>query len=145
MCLTFKEETLKLYQKDNNAKLYHNYYPSLTTDRKGCTMMRIIGYIVALAVGLAAVIAGISGTAQGKISILFVPCWILLGAGLGWLAVSIWRIIKGGEASVELRDDPGILAILTMPIWPDGVIAIGMIVIGLVVVYGVYALANWPH
>ena len=108
-------------------------------------MMRIIGYIVALIVGAAAVIAGISGTAQGKTSILFLPCWILVGAGLGWLAVSIWRIIKGAQASVELSDDPGIASILNMPFWPDGLISIGIIVVGLVVVYGVYALASWPH
>ena len=108
-------------------------------------MMRIIGYIVALAVGAAAVIAGISGTAQGHTSTLAVPCWILLGAGLGWLVVAIWRIIKGSDASVQVTDDPGILAILTMPIFPDGLIAIGIIAVGLVLVYGVYALANLPH
>jgi len=107
-------------------------------------MMRIIGYIVALVVGVAAVIAGISGTAQGHASTLFLPCWILVGAGLGWLAISIWRIIKGSDASVDASDDPGITAIFSMPIWPDGVIAIGTIVVGLVVVYGVYALAKWP-
>jgi hypothetical protein len=108
-------------------------------------MMRTVGYIVALVVGAAAVIAGISGTAQGQSSTLFVPCWILLGAGLGWLTVSIWRIIRLSDASVSVSDDPGITALLNMPIWPDGLVSIGILVIGLVVVYGVYALANWPH
>ncbi len=40
--------------------------------------MRILGYIVALAIGAAAVIAGISGTDQGQTSALGVPFWILL-------------------------------------------------------------------
>jgi hypothetical protein len=107
-------------------------------------MMRIIGYIVAIVIGVAAVIAGIAGTASGQATTLLVPCWILVGAGLGWLVVAIWRIIKGSDASVDASDDPGITAILTMPIWPDGLISIGIIVVGLVVVYGVYAIASWP-
>ena len=107
-------------------------------------MMRIIGYIVAIVIGVAAVIAGIAGTASGKATTLLVPCWILLGAGLSWLVVAIWRIINAGEARVEVSDDPGIMAILTMPIWPDGVICIAIIVVGLVLTYGVYAIAKWP-
>ncbi len=107
-------------------------------------MMRIIGYVVALAVGVAAVIAGIVGTSQGQASMLLVPCWILVGAGLGLLAVAIWRIILAAQAGIEVSDDPGITAIFTMPIWPDGLIAIGILAAGLVVMYGIYALAKWP-
>ena len=61
-----------------------------------------------------------------------------------------WGFRSGGslkgakQASKCATSTSGVLAILTMPIWPDGMITIATIVVSLVVVYLIYGLASSP-
>ncbi len=93
--------------------------------------MRIAGYILAIVIGVAATIAG-----------FVTKVWLLGGFGLGFLAMSIYRIVVQGQSHVEGKDD-AIFAIFDMPIWPDGVISIVIIAAGIGLVFVIFKIAGW--
>lgn len=93
--------------------------------------MRIVGYILAVVIGVAAIVAGFAAKQ-----------WWLAGFGLGFLVISIWRIAAGGQARVQ-GERKAIFAIFDMPIWPDGVISIAIIVVAEVVVFLIFKLLQW--
>jgi hypothetical protein len=82
--------------------------------------MRYLGYALALVIGVAALIVGIT-THSG----------VLGGAAIGWLVASIVNIVSGMAARVEAQED-GLFSIFTVP-WYLWLIDIALIVIGAVI------------
>jgi hypothetical protein len=93
--------------------------------------MRIAGYILAFVIAVAAIVVGF--VTKG---------WLLAGFGIGFLGVSIYRVSKSGEAQVEGNDD-AIFAIFNMPIWPDGVISIVILAVGIALGFMIFKIIGW--
>jgi hypothetical protein len=68
-------------------------------------MMRYLGYALAIVIGVAALISGITGGAG-----------VLAGAAVGWLIASVVNIITSQSARVEGQDD-AIFSIFEVPWW----------------------------
>ncbi|MCL4506543.1 MAG: hypothetical protein M1434_01945 [Chloroflexi bacterium] len=94
--------------------------------------MRIVSYILAVVIGVAAIILG-----------FVTKSWVVAGLGLGFLAMSIYRIIVGGQASTQGQSPHSILAVFDMPIWPDGVISIVIIAVGAGLMLLIFKLIGW--
>ncbi len=80
-------------------------------------MMRYLGYALALVIGVAGLVVGITTNTP-----------VLAGAAIGWIVASIVNIVYGFAARVEAQDD-AIFAIFTVP-WYFWLIDIGLIVVG---------------
>ena len=93
--------------------------------------MRIASYVLAVVIAVAAAIVGFA-----------TKVWLLAGFGVGFLGVAIYRIAVAGSGRVEGQDD-SIFAIFDMPIWPDGVISIAIIVVAELLVLLIFKLLNW--
>ena len=93
--------------------------------------MRILGYILAFVIAVAAIIVGF--VTKG---------WALAGFGIGFLGVAIYRVAMSGQARVEGNDD-AIFAIFDMPLWPDGVISIVILGAGLGLGALIFKLIGW--
>jgi hypothetical protein len=80
-------------------------------------MMRYLGYALAIVIGVAALISGI--TSGGG---------VLAGAAVGWLIASVINIVTSQSARVEGQDD-AIFALFDVP-WYIWLIDVGLLVVG---------------
>ena len=94
--------------------------------------MRIVSYILAVVIGVAAIVVG-----------FVTKSWVVAGLGLGFLAMSIYRIIVGGQARMKGEPQHTILAVFDMPIWPDGVISIAIIAAGTGLMLLIFKIIGW--
>ena len=93
--------------------------------------MRILGYILAFVIAVAAIIVG-----------FVTKVWPLAGFGIGFLGVAIYRVAVSGSSRVEGQDD-AIFAIFEMPIWPDGVISIVILGAGFGLGALIFKIIGW--
>ena len=88
--------------------------------------MKYIGYVLAIVIGVAGLISGITTGA-----------WLIVGLAVGWLIVSVWFIIRRESATVEGRDD-AIFAIFEGTDIVVGLVAIAIIAASTVLTWVFY-------